>query len=59
MWPHVLKRKPLQNLGEPDGNEADEEIEGFTELVHNKMPKAKELQKARKKEIQQLLSLRV
>ena len=55
----MLKRKPLQNLGEPDGNEADEEIEGFTELVHNKMPKAKELQKARKKEIQQLLSLRV
>ena len=58
VWPHVLKRKPLQTLGEPDENEPDEEIEGITELVHNKMPKAEELQKDRKKEIQQLLSLR-
>jgi hypothetical protein len=54
----VLKRKPLQNLGESDGNEPDEEIEGITELVHNKMPKAEGLQKDRKKEIQQLLSQR-
>lgn len=58
VWPHVLKRKPLQNLGEPGGNEPDEEIEGITELVHNKMPKAEGLQKDRKKEIQQLLSQR-
>lgn len=58
VWPHVLKRKPHQNLDEPGGNEPDEEIEGITELVHNKMPKAEELQKDRKKEIQQLLSQR-
>lgn len=58
MWPHVLKRKPLQNLGTPGEDESEEEIKGITELVHNKMPKAEELQKKRKKEIQQLLSKR-
>ena len=54
----MLKRKPLQNLGTPGEDESEEEIKGITELAHNKMPKAEELQKKRKKEIQQLLSQR-
>ncbi len=54
----MLKRKPLQNFDQPRENEPDEEIEGITELVYTKMPGAEELQKDRKKEIQQLLSQR-
>ena len=43
VWPHGSKQ---------------EEIEGLKELVHEKMPKAEELQRVRKKEFQRLLSVR-
>ncbi|KAL3811615.1 hypothetical protein ACHAXA_006687, partial [Cyclostephanos tholiformis] len=58
VWPHVTKKKPLRIMGAPDEDEADEEIEGITDLVYNKMPKAEEMQKERKNEIQQLLRLK-
>ncbi|KAL7541484.1 hypothetical protein ACHAXR_011627 [Thalassiosira sp. AJA248-18] len=58
VWPHVLKRKPLESSGTPGVNESEEEIEGITELVHEKMPKAEILLKQRKKEIQRILSMR-
>ena len=53
VWPHVLKTKPII-----DNDSKQEEIEGLTELVHKKMPKAEELQRERKKEFQRLLSVR-
>mmetsp|Transcript_42444 Transcript_42444/g.77552 ORF Transcript_42444/g.77552 Transcript_42444/m.77552 type:complete len:139 (+) Transcript_42444:3-419(+) len=59
VWPHVLKRKPLQSSGKSSVNESEkEEIEGLSKLVHENMPKAEGLQKKRKKEIQRLLSMR-
>lgn len=59
-WPHVLKKKPLRSSRKAiDGaQEEEEEIEGLGELVHYKMPRAEELQKKRKKEIQRLVSMR-
>lgn len=52
------KRKPLQSTVSDDSMAGvEEEIEGIAELVHEKMPKAEQLQKQRKKEIQRLLSI--
>jgi len=50
VWPHVLKTKPISSK-----TADEEEIEGITDLVHNKIPRAEVLQKERKKEIQRLL----
>jgi len=50
VWPHVLKTKPISSK-----TAEEEEIEGITDLVHNKIPRAEVLQKERKKEIQRLL----
>lgn len=61
VWPHVLKTKPLNDDSEhvnENGVTVREEIKGLTELVYHKLPKAEELQKERKKDIQRLLSAR-
>ncbi|KAL9185132.1 hypothetical protein ACHAXT_002909 [Thalassiosira profunda] len=60
VWPHVLKSKPVREQGEAGATKEqdEEEIEGIVELVHEKMPRAEELQKERKREIQRLLSLK-
>ena len=60
VWPHVLKRKPIiqSSSSAPASDFDEEEIDGITELVHDKMPQAQELQKKRKKEIQRLLNMR-
>jgi len=53
VWPHVLKTKPISSK-----TAEEEEIEGITDLVHNKIPRAEVLQKERKQEIQRLLKRR-
>jgi hypothetical protein len=49
VWPRVIKKKP---------SEAGyvEEIDGLTELVYDKLPRAERIQKERKKEVNRLLS---
>ena len=51
VWPHVTKKNP---------SDVDfvEEIEGLTELVYEKIPKAEQIQKERKREVNRLLSAR-
>jgi C4-type Zn-finger protein len=51
VWPHVVKKKPSD-----EGYV--EEIEGLTELVYEKLPRAEMIQKERKKEVNRLLSAR-
>ena len=51
VWPHVTKK---------DSSDVDyaEEIEGLTELVYEKIPRAEQIQKERKREVNRLLSAR-
>lgn len=49
VWPHVLKKKP-SDAG------YTEEIDGLTDLVYDKIPRAELIQRERKKEVNRLLS---
>ena len=58
VWPHVLKRKPLETSSSSgsNGGVGEEEMEGLGELVHEFIPRAEEMQRKRKREIQRLLA---
>jgi hypothetical protein len=58
VWPHVLKKKPSRDTLEGSGAINEEEIEGLTNLVHEKIPRAEKIQKERKKEVNRLLAAR-
>ncbi|KAL7481353.1 hypothetical protein ACHAW6_007033 [Cyclotella cf. meneghiniana] len=57
-WPHVLKKKPSRDILEDSAAIYEEEIEGLTDLVHEKIPRAEQIQKERKTEVNRLLAVR-